>query len=567
MFIELTKGVALLLALSLLQSFVLRHWRDNQMLGKIVSGLLFGGICVIGMEIPLEIAAGVIFDARSVILSMAGLFGGPVVGGIAAVIAGGFRAWIGGGGSGVGVAVVLLSVSLGLLFRYCRDRGWVRVGIVQLLAFGFIVHAVEILLFTQLPADVVAKVMGDVAGPLLLIFSPATALLGMLLQDIRQRMATEQALRESEQRFHAFATFTPNKLHIKDNKGRYILINPRCEYLFGVSNAQAMGKKSSEIFQNEMGKALDLHDEAVIKSGEPIEVEERFFVDDRVHSYLTVKFPILGASGDIVAVGSSGFDITEYKNLEDQLRQAQKMEVVGQLTGGVAHDFNNLLGVMIGNTEMLEDLIPEDHKARHNVEAIFKAVDRATSLTQRLLAFSRRQALSSQPTDLNGLIAGLLDMLKRTLGETIELRTQLAPDVHAVLIDSHQFENALVNLAINARDAMPIEGVLTIAAENVTLDDAFAARYKEVLPGDYVKVSVHDTGCGMADDVVQKVFEPFFTTKDVGKGSGLGLSMVYGFIKQSNGHVTVDSEPGVGTTVTIFLPQSEGTINDDAENA
>ncbi|MBT5109623.1 MAG: PAS domain S-box protein [Rhodospirillaceae bacterium] len=249
-------------------------------------------------------------------------------------------------------------------------------------------------------------------------------------------------------------------------------------------------------------------------------------------------------------------DISERKGIEDQLRQAQRMEAVGQLTGGVAHDFNNLLFVMLGNAEMLEFEISGDDAAQTKVEAIKLAVKRASSLTQRLLAFSRQQALSPVSANVSSLIDGLEEMLGRTLGETIELKIEPATDLWPASIDPHQFENALVNLAINARDAMPKGGSLNISTANVTLDKAFAARHEEVTPGDYVKVSVGDTGVGMTPEVLTKVFEPFFTTKDIGAGSGLGLSMVYGFVKQSEGHITIDSEVDHGATINLYLPRS-----------
>jgi len=323
MFIELIKGVALLLALCLLQGFVLRRWRGDEILGQIVSGLLFGGICVIGMKIPLSVAPGVIFDARSVVLSMAGLFGGPVVGILATGIAAAYRLWLGGGGAPVGVAVIVSAMSLGLLYRYCRHHGWVGVGVWQLLVFGLIVHGVEVLLFMLLPADVVARVMAHVAMPLVLIFTPATAFLGMLLLDIYNRVVTEDVLRTSEERFHAFIDYSPSKLHIKDTDGRYILINHKSEQLFKLTNAQAKGKTAADIFPSAIGEDFNAHDRAVVTTGQPIEAEEKFPQDDGVHTYLTVKFPIFGADGSVVAIGSNGIDITERKQVEDQLRLAR----------------------------------------------------------------------------------------------------------------------------------------------------------------------------------------------------------------------------------------------------
>ena len=240
---------------------------------------------------------------------------------------------------------------------------------------------------------------------------------------------------------------------------------------------------------------------------------------------------------------------------ETTLRQVQKMEAMGQLTGGIAHDFNNLLQVIIGNIEVLQrrNLVPDD-AARRMILSMARSAERAATLTQRLLAFARRQPLDPKPIDVNKLVTGMSELLHRTLGESMRIESVLAGGIWRVASDANQLEKAILNLAVNARAAMPSGGKLTIETANAFLDETYANAH-DVKPGQYVVVCVSDTGTGMGKDVLQKAFEPFFTTKDVGKGSGLGLSQVYGFIKQSDGHAKIYSEPGEGTTVKLYLPR------------
>jgi PAS domain S-box-containing protein len=251
-------------------------------------------------------------------------------------------------------------------------------------------------------------------------------------------------------------------------------------------------------------------------------------------------------------------DITERKKLEEQLHQAQKMEALGQLTGGVAHDFNNLLAVILGNSELLGlSLRAGDKRQCERLDAIIRATTLGGELTQRLLAFARKQALRPQVVDLEASVAATAEILHRTLGETIEIETVGAGDLWPCKVDPSQLENALLNLALNARDAMPNGGKLTIETANVHLDDAYAAGHPGAAPGQYVMLAVTDTGGGMTPEVLEHAFEPFYTTKEVGKGSGLGLSMVYGFARQSDGHATVHSEAPRGTTVKLYLPRAQ----------
>ncbi|HJU20297.1 MAG TPA: ATP-binding protein [Stellaceae bacterium] len=252
----------------------------------------------------------------------------------------------------------------------------------------------------------------------------------------------------------------------------------------------------------------------------------------------------------------SCIDVTEQQAAEAQLRQAQKMEAIGKLTGGVAHDFNNLLQVIGVNIEMLSMEIASNEKLHKRIEPALQAVWRGSKLASQLLASARRQPLSPKVINVGRLIRNADDMLRRALGEGVEIETVIAGGLWNTRVDPVQVETALLNLAINARDAMDGRGKLTIEAGNAFLDDNYAARHTEVTPGQYVMIAVSDTGCGIAPDILEKVFDPFFTTKPEGQGTGLGLSMVHGFVKQSGGHTKIYSELGEGSTVRVYLPRS-----------
>jgi len=270
--------------------------------------------------------------------------------------------------------------------------------------------------------------------------------------------------------------------------------------------------------------------------------------------------PVFDGDGIFTGYRGTGTDISERTLLEAKLQQSQRMEAVGQLTGGVAHDFNNLLGIMLGNAEILKNKSTKNNELYPRIEAILNAIDRAASLTSRLLAFSRKQTLSPETIDIGRLIDDTHTLLSRALGETIDHKIISDADLWPVTIDPHQFENALINLAINARDAMLGGGTLTISAKNVTIDGSDTERFQGITKDDYVLIAVSDTGTGMSNDVAEKAFEPFFTTKDVGKGSGLGLSMVYGFVIQSGGNIIINNQAATGTTIELYLPRSETEI-------
>ena len=284
--------------------------------------------------------------------------------------------------------------------------------------------------------------------------------------------------------------------------------------------------------------------------------------DDGVAITFSEHFPPLDKWFEVTAYPTSDGlavhfqDVTERRSFDERLRQAQKLEALGQLTGGVAHDFNNLLTVILGNAELLTERLDDQQQLRLLAEMTASAAERGAELTNRLLAFARRQALEPRRVDINRLIGGMDGLLRRTLGERLEIEVVRGGGVWSARVDPGQLEVALLNLAINARDAMPDGGRLTIETANASLDDDYAARHEEVVPGQYVMLSLTDSGHGMTPEHMARAFEPFFTTKAVGKGSGLGLSMVYGFVKQSGGHIKLYSEVGEGTTARLYLPRA-----------
>ncbi|MGC2051774.1 MAG: ATP-binding protein, partial [Methylovirgula sp.] len=278
--------------------------------------------------------------------------------------------------------------------------------------------------------------------------------------------------------------------------------------------------------------------------------------------YFTQRsFAQLGAARDSLVRSNEELlrEVGRRERAESQLRQAQKMEAIGQLTGGIAHDFNNMLGVMSGSLDMMRRAVKKgDFAIERFIDAAAKATERAATLTHRLLAFGRQQPLAPEPIDANKMIASMSDLLRSTLGEHIRIETISAGGLWATYADAHQLENAILNIAINARDAMQDGGDLTIETGNAYLDEAYCQQNADVEPGQFVMVAITDTGQGIPPEIVSKVFDPFFTTKPIGKGTGLGLSQVYGFVKQSHGHIKIYSEAGNGTAVKIYLPRLIG---------
>lgn len=348
----------------------------------------------------------------------------------------------------------------------------------------------------------------------------------------------------------------PEAMVVIDESGTITSFSAAAERLFGFSTGEVIGRNVKMLMPEPDRGAHDGYMERYLETG-----ERRIIGYGRVVTGQKkdgTHFPMELAIGEARAAGRrifTGFirDLTSRHRIEEELRQAHKMEAVGQLTGGIAHDFNNLLTVVSGNLEMIERRLTDD-RARALLREAQGAAEDGAKLTAQLLAFGRKQPLNAKLADVGQLVSRFSDLLRRALGETIELRTIVSGAPGAALVDASQLQNALLNLALNARDAMPRGGRLTVEVSAAKLDADYASMYPEVRTGSYVLISVTDTGAGMPAEVRQRAFEPFFTTKGVGAGTGLGLSMVYGFTKQSGGHVQIYSEVGQGTSVRLFLP-------------
>jgi two-component system cell cycle sensor histidine kinase/response regulator CckA len=378
--------------------------------------------------------------------------------------------------------------------------------------------------------------------------------------DVTERKRAEQALRESHGLLKAVVEGTSDAVFLKDLNGRYLMINSAGARFLGKSVGEVLGKLDQDILPPDARKAIRERELQVMATGQEQTFEQTVTVAGATRTYLATKSAFRDAQGNVIGVVGIARDVTELKGLEEQFRQAQKMEAVGRLAGGVAHDFNNLLTVINGYSAVAFSGLRAEDPNRELLAQVQQAGERAVNLTRQLLAFSRKQMLQPQVVNLNEVLVELHKLLKRLIGEDVELALVQAPDLGLAKVDPGQFEQAVINLAVNARDAMPQGGRLTIETRNAELDEDYAERHSEVRPGHYVLVAVSDTGHGMDEATKARIFEPFFTTKEVGKGTGLGLAMVYGFVKQSEGHVEVQSEGGHGTTLKVYLPRAEATV-------
>ena len=379
-------------------------------------------------------------------------------------------------------------------------------------------------------------------------------------RDVTQSLIAQRRLETSEAKYRALIENIPEVVRIASLDGKTTFVSANVVGLTGYQVAE-IEAADADFWQSrvslEDAPRVEAAYRALSQEQRPFDIEYRWQRKDNTTVWIHERVVVTHHDGVAAAEGLLS-DVSGRKSLEGQMRQAQRMEAIGQLTGGVAHDFNNILATILSNSHfLLTDLAPGDPR-REDAQEIKLAAERAAALTRQLLAFSRRQILEPSVIDLNGVVSGLEKMLRRLIGEDIDFTVAPASQHDAVLADPGQLEQVIMNLVVNARDAMPSGGKLTLETANVTRSAAELVGQEPAAPGRYVRLSVTDTGCGMDAETRQRAFEPFFTTKEKGKGTGLGLSTCYGIVKQSGGHIELRSEPGHGTTFEIYLPVLEG---------
>ncbi|MAY68750.1 MAG: hypothetical protein CMM77_16690 [Rhodospirillaceae bacterium] len=558
---EFAKAASLLLSLCLLYAFIAQRWPNDELTGKILSGLLFGMICVIGMEAPMTIAPGVIFDPRSVIISLSGVFGGPIGGVIAAVVAGGYRAYLGGSGAPIGVAVVIACVALGVAFRAGYKSVRFPLNWLTLLAFGLVVHAVVIGLFTLLPAPIVEKVLSTVAVPFVVAFAPATMVLGMILTYIDSQIETRKALAVSEARLQAVIDNGPNAMTLKDKDGKILLANPAYADWVGETPATLIGKTMWDIFPAEEARVFTDIDRQVLESGE-ISIQEviRTFPKAGQKLLRNHKIPILLDAENDHALITIMVDITDERAVQQELRHALALAedanlAKTQFLATMSHELRTPLNAIIGFSEILYRQYfgpPSSGKYREYAKDIHSSAAYLLSMVEDLLDISAIEAGSGHH-DLAAVAIGeiakeCVDAAHdRAYEKDLEITLAMPDGLPPVLADARAVKQVFLNLLVNAIKFTPSSGRITVSA--AVQDGAIA-------------VTVTDTGPGIDAALIDRLLEPFstgtqnpFTTE---KGWGLGLSITKSLIEQQGGTIRIDSAEGEGTTVIFTLPLAPG---------
>ncbi|MDP3481571.1 MAG: transporter substrate-binding domain-containing protein [Desulfoprunum sp.] len=389
------------------------------------------------------------------------------------------------------------------------------------------------------------------------------------MRDISERLQTEESMRENRRFLIDLIENSGTLIFVKDRAGRYELVNRKWEEVTGLQRENVLARTDEELFPGYVGEQFRRNDLDVIESGEVQEKEEVLERENARRYFLSIKFPLRNEKGSITGICGMTTEITERRQAEEererlrgQLSQSHKMESIGRLAGGIAHDFNNMLGVILGHTELALLRVPSSEQIHSNLKEVEKAARRSADLTRQLLAFARKQTVVPKVLDLNETVTGMLNMLRRLIGEDIDLVWTPTEGLWQIKMDPSQIDQVLANLCANGRDSITNIGRVVISTENANISAAYCTEHEGCAAGEYVMLSVTDNGCGMDRETLALLFEPFYTTKEVGKGTGLGLATVYGIVQQNKGFIKVDSEPGQGTSFKVYLPRySEPVVN------
>ncbi|MHB8091882.1 MAG: PAS domain S-box protein [Syntrophales bacterium] len=690
-FLGLIQNAALLLAAAFIFDVATTRWRAGQTVARDVAvGLATGVIGIIIMVTPWTFIPGIVFDTRSVLIGISGLFLGWLPAAILMAMTVAFRLFLGGGGAWTGVGVIILSGAIGIAWRHFRGRPLDETSWRELYLFGIVVHLAMLAMMLTLPWETALRVLSNIIVPVLVIYPVGTALLGTLMVNRLHREKSEEELRAANTFLDSVIENIPDMIFVKDARDLcFVRFNRAGEDIWGYSREDILGKNVGDFVSQEQADLFTQQDQEVLQKKKVLDIPEdplttrnmgmrirhtkkvpildangnpeyllgisediteqkqkeaererllsaieqagEIFITmdaEGVIQYVNPAFtsvtgytreealgqnarilksvghekgfyrdiwanisrgdtfegrivnkrqdgttyivdstisPVFGDDGKIVSYVIVSRDITEHIRLSEQLQQAQKMEAVGRLAGGVAHDFNNMLGVIIGHAEMALEKIGPGHPFYDDFNDILKAAERSADLTRQLLAFARKQTVSPVVLDLNVTVEGMLKMLRRLIGENIDLAWLPGADLPLVWMDPVQIDQMLANLCLNARDAIAGVGRLTIETGKTTFDNEYCAEHAGFVPGEFALLAVSDDGCGMDKGTLENIFEPFFTTKGLRQGTGLGLATVYGIVKQNGGFVNVYSEPGQGTTFKIYLPRHAGQFIEPPE--
>jgi len=571
----LLNNSALLLAMCLVyDTLSLNHVSSRPTLQRVVTGVFLGVIGIAVMFNPWHWYPGIIFDTRSVLLSVAGLFFGAVPTIVAMVMTAGYRFHLAGSGVWMGVAVILASGFIGIAWRGLRRKGPWEISFRELFLFGVAVHVVMLGLMALLPGPLVAETIVRIGVPVMLIYPAGTALLGKLMAGRYQRKRTEEALRESEERWQFALEGSGDGVWDRDITTGRVFYSDQWKSMLGYHPSE-VGATTEEWLglvhpddRQRVMEALGNH----LSGATPLYLAElRMRCRDGTYKWILTRGKVMvrDPEGRALRVVGTHTDITDRMRLEEQLRQAQKMEAVGQLAGGVAHDFNNILTTIIGRIYLLRKGLGNRNDLAEHLDQVALAAERAATLTRSLLTFSREQTVELRRIRLNDAVQRTAGLVTRLVPEDVELIFRLAEPGPVALIDEGRVGQVLMNLVANARDSITGRGRIEIVTETVRLDGELVTTQGGGKPGAYAVLAVEDNGAGMDAETRSRIFEPFFTTKEVGKGTGLGLATVYGIVRQHNGHINVRSAPGAGTCFTIYLPLAEGEpdMGEEAEHA